>query len=423
MRFTKLISALTAVSMVLLCGCSGGNSENVTETSEQTVSETVSEAPKDPHEEMVGRSLVSLGNDARIRAKIAQMQSGAETTIAYIGGSITEGFNAGSEDCWAMLSYKNIAGRFGTGDNVKYVNAGLAGTPSVLGNLRLERDVLSHDADIVFIEFAVNDAQDIMHKASYEDMIRTILTRENEPAVILLFTVLENGYTCQEHMSEIGSYYDLPMISVGDAINPEFEAGRMVWDDYSNDQSHPHKEGHKLVAEFISHYFDEEMVRSDVSDSFSMPLIFKYSQDYDNSSMAEASTVGDMEGIELIGSGCFDPNVGTTVKGFLNGWKYSGDPNGDGLKFKVNANSLFIVYKQENNENVGSIDIFRDGKRVYTINANDPDGWYNPVAERVISNLDPMDMEIEIKMSEGSEDKDFEVLAIGFTRNEQFTYG
>ena len=92
------------------------------------------------------------------------------------------------------------------------MNAGLAGTPSVLGNLRLERDVLSHDADIVFIEFAVNDAQDIMHKASYEDMIRTILTWENEPAVILLFTVLENGYTCQEHMSEIGSYYDQPRI-------------------------------------------------------------------------------------------------------------------------------------------------------------------------------------------------------------------
>ena len=89
----------------------------------------------------------------------------------------------------------------------------------------------------------------------------------------------------------------------------------------------------------------------------------------------------------------------------------------------MNANSLFIVYKQENSENVGSIDIFRDGKRVYTINANDPDGWYNPVAERVISNLDPMDMEIEIRMSEGSEDKDFEVLAIGFTQNEQFTYG
>ena len=423
MKIRNLISSAAAVSMVLLCGCSGGNAENVTETSVQSVSEAVSEAPKDPHDEMVGRSLVSLGNDTRIRAKIAQMQSGEETTIAYIGGSITEGFNAGSEDCWAKLSYENIAERFGTGDNVRYVNAGLAGTPSVLGNLRLERDVLSHDADIVFIEFAVNDAQDIMHKASYEDMIRTILTRENEPAVILLFTVLENGYTCQEHMSEIGSYYDLPMISVGDAINPEFEAGRMVWDDYSNDQSHPHKEGHKLVAEFISHYFDEEMSRSDVSEEYKMPPIFKYSQDYDNASMAEASTIGDTDGIELIGTGCFDPNVGTTVAGFKNGWKYSGSTEGGGLKFKVNANSLFIVYKQENSENVGSIDIFRDGKRVYTINANDPDGWYNPVAERVISNLDPMDMEIEIRMSEGYEDKDFEVLAIGFTQNEQFTYG
>lgn len=37
------------------------------------------------------------------------------------------------------------------------MNAGLSGTPSKLGILRLDRDVLAYEPDICFIEFAVND--------------------------------------------------------------------------------------------------------------------------------------------------------------------------------------------------------------------------------------------------------------------------
>ena len=40
------------------------------------------------------------------------------------------------------------------GDNVEYVNAGLSGTASALGNLRVQRDVLAYEPDIVFIEYA-----------------------------------------------------------------------------------------------------------------------------------------------------------------------------------------------------------------------------------------------------------------------------
>jgi hypothetical protein len=93
---------------------------------------------------------------------------------------------------------------------VNCVNAGLSGTPSVLGNMRLERDVLACDPDIVFVEFAVNDGGETIYKNAYESLVRTLLADERDIAVVLLFTIVENGHTCQPHMSKIGEHYDIP---------------------------------------------------------------------------------------------------------------------------------------------------------------------------------------------------------------------
>lgn len=56
------------------------------------------------------------------------------------------------------------------GDNVQYVNAGLSGTPSKLGILRLDRDVLAYEPDICFIEFAVNDGTETDYQNAYESI-------------------------------------------------------------------------------------------------------------------------------------------------------------------------------------------------------------------------------------------------------------
>lgn len=415
----KMLAMMLCAVMITACG--GGTSvEETTVLAETSAVSEIAEIEKDTHTQMVERSLVSMGNSSRVKKKLLQMKSGEETTVAYIGGSITQGMNAGSEGCYAKLSYNYLAENYGTGDNVNYVNAGIAGTPSVLGNLRLERDVLSHKPDIVFIEFAVNDAQDLIHKESYESMVKTILSQDNEPAVILLFTILETGYTCQEHMSAIGERYDLPMISVGDALTPEFNEGRMVWDDYSNDGSHPHAEGHKLVTEFIVNYFEKLAADEAVPDSYEIPKAPLNGWSYENASLAEAGNISDLDGIELIETGGFSSENGTSVAFFNNGWKYTGE--GGAMKLKITANAVFIVYKQANSDEMGSLEVYRDGSKAYTINANDPDGWNNPCAVQVIKRSAVPEMEIELKMADGSEGKQFEILAIGYSQNEPFTF-
>ena len=222
MKKIMMIGAAVLSAAMLLTACGEAAQDISSDTAAVTETEA-SKAPETPEEfqaAMISRSLYSLGNPSRLKAKLKQAQAGEEMTVAYIGGSITRGETAGAEGCYAKLSYNYISEKYGTGDNVKYVNAGVSGTPSVLGNLRLQKDVLDYNADIVFVEFAVNDAQDNTHKESYESLVRTVLTQENDPAVVLIFNRTANGYTAQEYMKEIGDYYSLPMISVADALTP-----------------------------------------------------------------------------------------------------------------------------------------------------------------------------------------------------------
>lgn len=282
----------------------------VSEEAISAVSETENapETPEEFHKAMVDRSLYSLENTSRLKAKMEQARSGERTAIAYIGGSITEGVGANAASCYARLSYEFFRDTYGTGDNVEYINAGLSGTPSNLGVLRLERDVLGAKPDIVFVEFAVNDGQDDIAKESYESLVRTVLEQDNAPAVVLIFNVIESGYTAQAHMKEIGEHYGLPMVSAADALTPEFEEGRMTWKEYSNDQSHPNTEGHKLLCEFIANLFSSAANNPD-NGEYSLPAAPKFGTAYKNAALATPEsenariTVSDTGSFEAVLSG------------------------------------------------------------------------------------------------------------------------
>ena len=72
------------------------------------------------------------------------------------------------------------------------------------------------------------------------------------------------------------------------------------------------------------------------------------------------------------------------------------------------------MYKEANNENFGTAEVYVDGEKVYTITSNKKEGWNNPVPVRVFRGEDCTSRRIEIKMQEGDEDKIFYLLAIGY---------
>ena len=357
------------------------------------------------YEKMVDRSLLSVGDMTRMADVFQKAQNGEDITVAYIGGSITEGYNAGTTEFYAKTCTDLLQGYF-PDITVTGVNAGISGTPSLLGNLRLERDVLSADPDIVFVEFAVNDGQEVDYKNAYESLVRTLLTQEKDIAVVLLFTVLDSGYTCQEHMSKIGANYDLPMISVHDSVYEEIEAGRMTWQDYSNDQSHPNAYGHKCITDFVDNYYQKVLPVvsenvGEVSKELPDPV---FSAKYMNMHYMDSAT---MDGVELDGFEQYD-----THGSFHNGWMYRGTDGGS-MKFTVDCSVLEMVFKANNSDKYGTADIYVDGEKVKSVVSNMSDGWNNPVTAYLIDNDSSAEHTVEIRM-EGGVTQAFFVMAFGY---------
>lgn len=435
MKASKKIAAILAAAAMgaLFVSCSKNQNDSLnnslavetTDQGDETTPETTAAVPLTPEEQarkdMIDRSFVSMGNTYRIEDKLAKAMNGEKITVAYIGGSITEGIGGDAENCYAKLSYNYIAENYGKGDNVEYVNAGVSGTPSVLGNLRVQKDVLDYEPDIVFVEFAVNDGMEQIYKESYESLLRTILQQENEPAVMLLFTVTSTGHTCQPHMSELGEYYELPMISVPDAIQPEIEAGRMTWADYSDDEAHPNMEGHKLVAEFISNWFEVLKTRDAVEPDYSMKPVPKFGNPYENAFLAEADYDNSNENIQIGETGSFAVEARRIADFKKGAWLYSKEGT-DPLKMTVKGNSLFFICKRNNSSTMGSFDVYIDGEKAATIDTNQKDGWGEPYAFQAIKWQGIHDMEVEIVPTEEtvSEGKTIEIFAIACSQNESF---
>lgn len=360
------------------------------------------------YELMVERSLMTTGDMTRMANVLKRAENGEEITVAYIGGSITEGLTVAPEHpelCWAHLSYEWLCGKYPDA-KINYVNAGLSGTPSILGNLRLERDVLAYDPDICFVEFAVNDGNSAEYQNSYESLVRTLLTQEKDIAPVLLFTVLENGHSCQPFMSRIGNNYGLPMISEPDSLGVEFAEGRMTWQDYSDDQSHPNERGHEMVRDFVANYFEKvmESVDENVGEADKALPAPVFSDRYMNMKFIDSAG---MENAELTG---FVEN--DTHSAFHNGWMYKGEEDAS-LKFTLNCRALRMVFKANDSKMFADAEIYVDGEFVCTVTSNRTDGWNNPETAMILDRDELAEHTFEIKVP-GGEKHYFGILGFGY---------
>lgn len=199
------------------------------------------------------RGIVSQGNVGRLEAVMAKARRGEEICVAAIGGSITAG-GAQTKDPknryiskvadWFTESFPKA--------KVRFVNAGIGGTNSVYGAMRVQRDVLSKKPDLVIVEYAVNDNHPVpMFWGSYEGVLRQILGDPQQPAVVQLFFMQRKGESAQETQHVLGRHYDLPMVSFRDAWWPEIYSGRVKWEEMYADVVHPNDTGHILASELL----------------------------------------------------------------------------------------------------------------------------------------------------------------------------
>ena len=386
------------------------------------------------YKKMIEKSLFHLGNTRRLKAAIEKAERGEDVTIAYIGGSITQGAGAKpiNKACYAYQSFQTFKELFGKhgGDNIHYVKAGVGGTPSQLGIIRYDRDVLKDgkvEPDIVIVEFAVNDEGDETKGVCYESLCLKILSAANKPALVLLFSVFQSDWNLQDRLSLIGLHYDLPMVSVKDAVVEQFkkskDEGNIISKrQYFHDIYHPSNNGHKIMADCLSHLFLEvknaKLSEIDISldkrpvkgnDFVDIKLLDRK----DNSNIATIIEGSFTEIDKELQEVEMDLNKEATPQ-FPYNWMRNGKTGNESFIMKISSRNLMLVFKDSGSPDFGKADIYVDGKYFKTA---DPhiNNWNhcNPIIlyqeERVREHT------IEIKMAEGDEEKCFTILGFGYT--------
>lgn len=356
---------------------------------------------------MYERAVVSEGNKARLAKAMKKAANGEDITVGVIGGSITQGSSATDHNnCYAELFHKYWVEKFPQ-SNVNFVNAGIGGTNSYLGVHRVDTQLLDSKPDAVIVEFSVNDTDKLMNKYSYDSLVRKILNCDSQPAVMLLFTTQEDGTSLWETHKEIGAAYDLPMLSYRAVVYPEVSAGTLDWKDISPDNIHPNDEGHKLIGQLVSRYLDsvyDDLDNIDDSDvSFDTPA---YTADYySDAKMLGASdiTPDEISGFEQGGNSVypelFPDNFVTEGEGYL--------------KFETECKCLGFFYLKKVDGKGGKYDVYVDGERKGTLDADFKGGWGNyGETQQILISKDSEKHTVEIKLAEGSTNTSLTILGI-----------
>jgi len=309
------------------------------------------------------RSLVSRGDTARVQHVLAKARRGEPVVIGVIGGSITAGARASKEEYrWGNVVAQWWRERF-PNTKVDFVNAGIGATGSNIAAHRANAHLLSHNPDFVVAEFAVNDGNDPLAAETLEGLTRQVLSRPNQPAMMLLFTMNNAGGNAQEWHWRVGAHYGLPMVSFRDALWPEIQAGRMKWEDVEGDEVHPNDRGHKYCADFVTAVLDAVLAK------------LPGDQDLPPIPPLPAPLISNVfEHATFFNAGTIAPTVNQgwkTVDAWPFGKCWEADTPGSVLEFEVEGTAISVVYWKIKRD-MGMAETQADDRPPVTM-----DGWFN----------------------------------------------
>lgn len=382
------------------------------------------------YQDMIAKSLLQIGNNERLKNAMEKAQRGEEVTVAYIGGSITQGAGAKPihSECYAYQSYMRLRELCGVegGENLHYIKAGVGGTPSELGMIRYERDVLEEGIpDVVIVEFAVNDLGDETKGECYESLVRKILFHENEPAVVLLFSVFADDFNLQERLAPVGYHYQLPMVSVKDAVTDQFyltkgEGRILSKNQFFYDSYHPTNAGHGIMADCLGHLFktvqaatkdhriELDKITPVIGGDFENVRLLDRKNTYEKAFIMEGGFTYIDEELQMVERN-FD-SYGSPQ--FPNNWMHTSESPGDVFTMKIQCTSLLMVYKDSGDNAFGKAKVYVDGNYVLTADPH-MNGWTHCNTVILYRNLENIEHEVVIQMSEDSQDKKFTILGFG----------
>lgn len=222
------------------------------------------EAPAVPEYHSVKAELVQprggLGN------VLTKLREGKPVRIACLGGSIT------AANGWRVKSRAWFAEKFPNA-KVEEIHAAIGGTGSDLGVFRVQRDALSKNPDLLFVEFSVNDASAAPEQIwrGMEGIVRQTWAHNPETDICFVYTFavgqekfLEKGECprAASTMEQLAEHYNIPTINFAKRIVELQQAGKLIYKSdapteagvirFSQDGVHPLDEGHQIYTDVIA---------------------------------------------------------------------------------------------------------------------------------------------------------------------------
>lgn len=200
--------------------------------------------------------------------------------LGYLGGSITAGSGASSpEKCWRCRTERELGEMF---PDIEFtgIDAAIGGTGSDLGVFRMDEDLMKHNPDFVFVEFAVNDSALQNTDMYMEGIVRKILKKDKNIPIVFVYTLtqktIEEGYASGKlpmavaKQQALAEKYGIPSINIGLAIYEEMQKTGNGIEAYTVDTVHPNDTGYdlytkRIMRELFEILFDIEMPETPVT--------------------------------------------------------------------------------------------------------------------------------------------------------------
>ena len=260
----------------------------------------------------------------------------------------------------------------------------------------------------------------------------------------MLFSVFANDWNLQDRLSPVGKLYDLPMVSVLDAVSPQFalknDEGRVITkNQFFYDMFHPGNAGHSVMADCIEYLFEkidqaghaslnafelgltEEKILQEklnlapvIGNSFENIRLLDKKDIYAKAYIDEGgfdSTDTQLQSVEM------DDQLSLTPE-FPYNWMYDGTKNTLNrvkayFELEMECRALLLVFKDSGEVNVGKAKVYVDGEYHFTA---DPhiNNWQHCNAVIIFNNKTSENHVVRIEIEEEDRDKQFTILGFGY---------